>query len=75
MPEVRISTIGGTARFPSLESWIHTNVRGWAFSELVSDTQLQQLIRAAAREMSDLETTSGEVAFAVPAHIAVVQKS
>lgn len=74
MPEVRISTIGGTARFPSLESWIHTNVRGWAFSDLVSDTQLQRLIEAAAREMSDLHTMHGEVAFAAPAHIAVVQK-
>ncbi len=74
MPEVRTSTTGGTARFPSLESWIHTNVRGWAFSALVSDTQLQQLIEAAAREMPDLATTGGEVAFAAPAHIVVARK-
>ncbi len=30
---------------------------------------------AAAREMVGLQTTSGDVAFAAPAHIAVVRKS
>ncbi|HLT26294.1 MAG TPA: methyltransferase domain-containing protein, partial [Zeimonas sp.] len=74
MPELRIATKAGTARFPSLESWIRTNVRGWAFSDLVDDDQLQRLIETAAREMSDLETARGDVAFAAPAHIAVVQK-
>ena len=74
MPEVRIATLPGTARFPSLDGWIRTNVRGWAFSDLVSDAQLLQLIDAAHREMSGLETAGGEVAFEAPAHIVVARK-
>ncbi len=51
-------------------------MRGWAVLRSRQPTRnLQQLIEAAAREMSDLQTTHGEVAFAAPAHIAVVQKS
>lgn len=73
MSDVRIDTHPGTARFPSLESWIRTNVRGWAFSDLVSDARLQQLVDEAGREMLDLQTAHGEVAFAAPAHIVVAR--
>lgn len=75
MPDVQIATKAGTARFPSLEAWIRTNVRGWAFSDLVSDEQLQQLIDAARREMTAFGTGHGEVAFAAPAHIVVARKA
>jgi len=74
MSTVEIATKPGTARFPSLEAWICTNVRGWSFSDLVSDAQLQQLTDAAAHEMSQLQTTRGEVVFAAPAHIVVAHK-
>ncbi len=73
VPDVRIATHAGTARFPSLESWIRTNVRGWAFSDLVSDAQLQQLLDAAARGMLDLQGAHGDVAFAASAHIVVAR--
>ncbi|HEY0878751.1 MAG TPA: methyltransferase domain-containing protein [Zeimonas sp.] len=74
MPGAQVTTKAGIARFPSLDAWIRTNVRGWAFSDLVSDAQLQQLVDAARREMSALENERGEVAFAAPAHIVVAHR-
>lgn len=75
MPDAQLSTHLGTACFPSLESWVRTNVRGWAFSELVSDEQLDALIAAAQRELSALADSSGEVVFDAPAHIVVATKA
>lgn len=64
-----IATHRGTARFPTMSSWIHTNVRGWSFSDLVDDAQLAQLLEAAQREMSAYVGGTGEVAFDAHAHI------
>ena len=57
------------ARFPSITSWIRTNVRGWSFSGLVDDAQLAQLVEAAQREMTAYVDSAGGVAFEARAHI------
>lgn len=67
--DARIETRQGIARFPSLSGWIHTNVRGWAFSDLVDDRQLDALIGAARRSMARHLDAAGAVAFDAPAHL------
>ena len=29
IPNAKVETVAGTARFPSIDSWVHTDVRGW----------------------------------------------
>jgi len=65
----RIDTLAGTARFPSLDAWIRTNVRGWSFSELVDDEQLEALVREAQRGMARFVEPDGSIAFSAPAHL------
>ncbi|HLS55432.1 MAG TPA: methyltransferase domain-containing protein [Zeimonas sp.] len=65
----RIETRQGSARFPSLPGWIHTNVRGWAFSDLVDDRQLDALIDEAQRSMARHVDATGAVGFSAPAHL------
>jgi len=69
VPRARIDTRTGTAFFPSLDAWIRTNVRGWSFSELVDDEQLDALIGEAQRTMSRFIGQDGSVAFDVSAHL------
>ena len=56
---------GRDARFPSLDAWIRTNVRGWSFSELVDDEQLEALVVQAQRGMARFVQEDGSVAFGV----------
>ncbi len=74
MPEVRIATETGTARFPSIEAWVHTDVKGWTLADLIDDAQYQELLQAAQTELRRFTTADGTVAFASPAHIATATK-
>ena len=66
---VRIDTLAATARFPSLDAWIRTNVRGWSFSELGDEEQLEALVVQAKRGMARFVQEDGSVAFGVSAHL------
>jgi SAM-dependent methyltransferase len=74
LPAVQIATEAGTARFPSLESWVHTDVKGWTLAELIDDDQYQLLLRSAQAELKRFAGPDGKVAFAAPAHVVSVTK-
>jgi hypothetical protein len=40
IPRAKIQTPHGTARFPSIESWVHTDVKGWTLADLIDDDPL-----------------------------------
>jgi SAM-dependent methyltransferase len=65
----QIATVPGTARFPSLASWIYTEIRGWTLADAIDDAGLDRLQREAAQEMQPFVTVDGTVEFAAPAHI------
>ncbi len=69
MPDVQVATEVGTARFPSIESWVHTDVKGWTLADLIDDAQYQVLLRAAQVELKRFARPDGTVGFASPAHI------
>ncbi len=67
---VEIRTVSGMARFPSIESWVHTDIKGWTLADRIDDAQYRTLLREAARELQRYAQPDGTVAFAAPAHIA-----
>jgi ubiquinone/menaquinone biosynthesis C-methylase UbiE len=75
IPGPEIATPDGTARFPSLESWLHTEIKGWTLADRIDDAQyrtLQQVARTALQRYVDGD---GKVSFAFPAHIVSARKS
>jgi ubiquinone/menaquinone biosynthesis C-methylase UbiE len=74
VPEPAVETIAGTARFPSIEAWVHTDIRGWTLADRIDDAQYQTLLRAAEPELRRYRQPDGSVAFAAPAHIASATK-
>ena len=74
LPEVEIHTREGTARFPSIESWVYTDIKGWTLADMIDDKQYQQLLGEAKREFLQYVTGDGTVAFPSPAHLAIVTK-
>jgi ubiquinone/menaquinone biosynthesis C-methylase UbiE len=69
-----IRTMEGAARFPSIEAWIATDVKGWTLADLIDDAQYRLLLREGERELQAHVGTGGAVAFAAPAHIATAVK-
>lgn len=73
--DVQIATREGTARFPSISSWIYTDVRGWTLADTIDDAQYQLLLQEAEKELQQFVTPEGTVAFRLPAHIVTATKA
>src|SRR5947209_17002812 len=67
---VTITTQRGTARFPSLGSWLYTDIKGWVLADQLDDAQFELLCREARRELASYRSANGCVALDAPAHIA-----
>jgi hypothetical protein len=63
------TTMTGTARFPSIESWVHTDIRGWTLADMIDDEQYQHLLEVALVELQPFAGPDGTVSFAHPAHL------
>lgn len=74
MPDVKIHSVMGTARFDSIEDWIYTDIKGWTLAETIDDTGYERLRRYAPQKLGQFVRADGSVAFDAPAHIAVFNK-
>lgn len=73
LPRAEVRTRVGRARFPSLRSWMHTDVRGWTLSEDIDDAQFERLVDEAEAELGPFVADDGSVSFEVSAHIVVAE--
>jgi ubiquinone/menaquinone biosynthesis C-methylase UbiE len=71
---VRVSTHVGAARFPSIEAWVRTDVKGWTLADLIDDDQYSLLLREAQTALRQFAKANGEVIFDAPAHIVTAQR-
>jgi len=74
IPGIEIRTADGTARFPSIESWVHTDVKGWTLADLIDNAQYGRLLRAAQEDLATYVRRDGTVAFGCAAHIVIAAK-
>lgn len=74
VPEVTIETLEGTARFRSIEDWVHTDVKGWTLADLINDAEYTTLLQTAERELQSFVIPDGTVRFAAPAHLVTARK-
>ena len=74
IPQPVIETTVGTARFPSIDAWIRTDIRGWTLADRIDDRQFAVLRREAASALAQFAGSDGRVEFASPAHIVRARK-
>ena len=74
VPDSTIAWAGGEAAFPSLRTWVETEVGGWTVGEGLDEEQRTRLVEIAERELADLAAADGAVRFAMPALIATARK-
>jgi len=70
--QVEIRTLEGTARFPSIQAWMYTDIRGWTLANVLDDAQFARLLEEAETALRPFVRGDGSVAFAAPAHIVTV---
>jgi ubiquinone/menaquinone biosynthesis C-methylase UbiE len=68
--DVTVMRTEGRARFPSIEAWVHTDIRGWTLAEMIDDEQYAQLLAAAQHELVCFTDRVGRVDFDAPALLA-----
>lgn len=73
LPDAVVTTHEGTARFASIEAWVHTDVRGWTLAGMIDDDQYQTLLQEARRRFDRFTDIHGRVAFPAPALITSAQ--
>lgn len=70
-----ITTYDGTARFPSIESWMYTDIKGWVLADMLDEAQYQLLLKEAEQVLRPYVTAEGHVVFDMPAHIVTAVKA
>jgi SAM-dependent methyltransferase len=74
LPGCAITTHPGTAQFPSIQSWVHTDINGWVLADMLDNEQFDLLLREAEQELQPFVTNGGTVSFDAPAHIVTFAK-
>jgi ubiquinone/menaquinone biosynthesis C-methylase UbiE len=72
--DVVVTRHDGVARFDSIESWVHTDIRGWTLADLIDDATYQRLLAEALRVHAAYIDERERVRFAAPALIATATK-
>jgi SAM-dependent methyltransferase len=68
--DVEVRQHHGVARFHSIESMVHTEIRGWTLAATIDDGQYDQLLATARYDLAPFVGPAGRVEFAMPALIA-----
>jgi SAM-dependent methyltransferase len=76
IPNVAISTHTGAARFPSIRAMVEADLRGWLPLVGVSLTEdvIETVLQEASAALGSYVIEDGTVQFAIPAHIATVER-
>lgn len=74
LPGVAVVRLDGTARFDSIDAWVHTDIRGWTLANMIDDATYKRLHAAALRALAHYTDETGAVRFGAPALVATATK-
>jgi ubiquinone/menaquinone biosynthesis C-methylase UbiE len=74
LDSVKITTHEGSARFASIDDWVHINIKGWTLADMIDDAQVAELLEAARVEFRRFVQPDGSVVFRTPAHIVSAER-
>jgi SAM-dependent methyltransferase len=74
IPNTTITTYPGTARFPSIQAWVFTDIKGWTLADMIDDAQYERLLKESEQVLAPFVHADGSVAFSAPALIITATK-
>lgn len=72
--DAQVATIAGRARFPSIDAWVETDIRGWTLADRLDDAALARLVHEARIRLRRFAADGGEVRFDAPAHLVTARR-
>lgn len=69
LQDLNVITLDGIARFPSISSWVFTDIKGWTLSDNINEAQYEHLLEEAEKELQPFVKADRTVEFRAPAHI------
>ena len=75
MDDANIITEEGRARFPSLQAWVYTEIKGWTLAEVLDHEQYHLLLEEAEQELKPFVNDDGSVSSEIRAHLVTWRKS
>ena len=73
--DIHIKSYAGVARFPSIESWVYTDIKGWVLADVLGDAQVETLLNEAKEALKSFVTADGSVKFSAPAVMISARKA
>lgn len=70
-----IHTLTGEARYPSIDDWVFTDIKGWTLAGALNDDEFDLLLDRARSDLQSFVQSDGSVAFPIPAHVVCAIKS
>lgn len=67
--DITVRRLDGTATFPSIDAWVHTDIRGWTLADTLTEGQYETLLNAARDRLARFTHADGTVTFPAPALI------
>jgi ubiquinone/menaquinone biosynthesis C-methylase UbiE len=74
VPDIEITTLERTARYPSIRYWMEADIRGWTLADVLDDEQFELLVSEAETDLARFVTNDGTVEFRSPAHVVTATK-
>lgn len=74
VPGVEVATHVGIARYPSIEAWMYTEIKGWTLADMIDDAQYDRLLNTAKHALHRFAGHDGVVSFSAPALIVTAEK-
>lgn len=71
---VDIQTRSAMTYYPSIEDWMHLDVKGWTIGDMITDAQYELLVEEAKKDLARFVQDDGQAAFPSPAHIVTAIK-
>ena len=74
MPDAKVEMHEGPAEFPSIESWVTTDIKGWTLADSIDDGQFETLKREAEVALAKFVGPDGRVRFRHPCVVVTAGK-
>jgi SAM-dependent methyltransferase len=76
MTAAEITTVRGTARFPSIRTMVEADLRGWlpVMGVMLTETQIAHVLQEAEPALGSYATADGRMAFDLSAHLVTAKK-
>lgn len=67
--DVALRTLTAPVKFPSIDAWVHTEIKGWTLAGRLSDAEFVRLQAAARVALAPFAGADGAVEFPIAAHL------